>query len=148
VEVNVRYSLMGYFPIVLQNIAAGCAGDGQDGPTQSRQDPPYRSCGLLRECVERNRWFLGDHQGVARGEGSHIEKRQDQVILVDSVARHLSSKDPAEHGFCHGRNYITALAHSASGGDYLPGETPTFLVGALDPGAPTPAELAPGPLIG
>jgi hypothetical protein len=96
VEMNVHHDLMGRRAIVLENVVVGGSSCGHDGPRQSREHAANSGRRFVGELVEEGLSFLWNDQGMAQGKGTDVEKCQDVLILVDSVAGNLAIEDLAE----------------------------------------------------
>ena len=85
--------------VVLEHVVGGRAGRGHDRSTDPREDTAYRRCGVVRQFMQVNPGFLGDHQDMPGTERPDIEECKHMLVLEDAVAGDLSRKDPGKDGF-------------------------------------------------
>lgn len=84
-------------PVILKYVALLSAHHRADRPADPWQHPPQRTCELVRKLAHGCRRFLGNDQGVPRGERVQIEDRDHMGVLVQLLSGDLATNNLAEN---------------------------------------------------
>ena len=96
VEVDVHHLLMRLFTVVLQDVVRGGPGRFHECSSDSGKGSSDGSGRVITQLMKKGSGFLGYDEKVSLTQGPHIEKCQNMVVLVESVAGYLTSEDARE----------------------------------------------------
>src|SRR5262245_17897587 len=102
VEVDVEHGLMREGAVVFEDVVSLAPRHLLHGAAKSRKNTPQGGCRSVGELVEGRGGFLRNDEGVAMAQGTDVQEREDQVVVVNLVAGHLTAHDLRENGFRHG----------------------------------------------
>ena len=90
VEVDVHHLLMRFFSVVLQDVVRGRSGRFHESTSDSGKSSSDGGGRVITELMQKGSGFLGYDEEVSPAQGPHIEKCQNMVVLVESVAGDLT----------------------------------------------------------
>ena len=93
VEVDVHHLLVRLSPVVLQHVVGGRSGRFHQRTSDSGEDSSDGGGRVISQLMKKRSCFLGYDEKVPLTQGTHIEKCQNMVVLVESVAGDLTSED-------------------------------------------------------
>ena len=93
VEVDVHHLLMRFSAVVLQDVVRGRSGRLHECTSDSGKSSSDGGGRVITQFMQKGSGFLGYDEKVSLAQGPHIEKCQDMVVLVESVAGNLASEN-------------------------------------------------------
>ena len=97
VEVDMHHFLMRFPSVVLQNVVRRRSRRLHEATCDPRKRSSDGGGGVVAQFMKMSPGLLGYDQKVAEAQWAHIQKRQNMVILVESMAGYLPSKDASEN---------------------------------------------------